>query len=57
MAIAMPQTLSHETYENVLQQAWHSLLSAGRRSSTRSECSVKRDTDGAQLEYVQYCQV
>ena len=56
MAILAAQVQSPEVYEIELQQARHALHSAAQRSSVRFECN-DGSMDGAQLDYVQYCQV
>ena len=56
MAILAAQVHSPEIYDIELQQAWHALHSAAQRSSVRFECN-DASMDGAQLDYVQYCQV
>ena len=54
MAILVAQLPITGNYDNGLQQAWHTLHSVAQPSSISGDSG---STDGAQLDYVQYCQV
>lgn len=57
MAMQVRRGHQYERDDHELQQAWHNLHTAAQRSEIMSACGDDGLTDGAQLDYVQYCQV